>query len=77
MGIKKSLILFANKRTQEILNEFTETQRTLGKTISTYNYLEKKLVLNPKKEFDEYLLFLINHYNKINVWRKKHTRKFK
>lgn len=77
MGIKKSLILFANKRTQEILNQFNETPRTLGKTISTYNYLEKKLVLNPKKEFDEYLLFLINHYNKINVWRKKHTRKFK
>lgn len=29
MGIKKSLILFANKRTQEILNEFNEIPRTL------------------------------------------------
>lgn len=62
MRIKKSLILFANKRTQEILqeilNEFNETPRTLGKTISTYNYLERKLVLNTKKNLMNTYYFL-------------------
>ena len=75
--IKRSLILFSKKRTEEILKEFAEFPRTVGKTMMRCEYFEKKLLLDPQKEFNDYLCFLIKHYRKINKWRKKHTRKFK
>lgn len=40
-------MLFSKKRTEEILKEFTEVPRTVGKTMMRYEYFEKKLLLDP------------------------------